>query len=273
MHSSKQIIDLHESSLHDASAPPAQPVYTPSARSQSFNTEATSPTQTFHRHADHRDAVIQQAAGVGFGNNNERLITDISPDDLREWFASYDPIPLLEHQDHIRTLSVSALGSETPSTAMMMPDPRDTSFLQGSESTQMLVQYFFDKVCLIHTVLDDTAEPFKALVRRYLSSSPLLHRSVVCMAAAHCFQDEDSMLPMVECHTAAVRSLSQAVSEIESVLDQSTGSPRESALDSTMLRKLEVTLLASIILGFCAVCVVLSYLPNSYISVFYFDIK
>lgn len=237
---------------------PAQSAAFHSTTSQGSSIEAISPVETSHRHNNDRSSVVQQVTVGHSSTQNARPITGISRDDLRDWFVSYDPMPLLEHQDRIRTFSGSVLSCETPSSIVTMPDFIDTSSLQGGESTQVLVQYFFDKVCLIHTVLDDTAGPFEALVRRYLSSSPLLHRSVVCMAAAHCFQDEESMLPMVECHTAAVRSLSQAVFEIESVLGQSTGSPRDSALDSTMLRKLEITLLASIILGFCAVCLAIS---------------
>lgn len=63
------------------------------------------------------------------------------------------------------------------------------------------------------------------------------------------------MLPMcLECHSEAFRSLSEAVHQIETVIAKSTDSPRNSVLsENDMLRKLEETLLASIILGFCAV--------------------
>lgn len=165
---------------------------------------------------------------------------------------------LLEQQDWTWTLGGLPLNCDEPSTLVTTLDCRIVAASQGSELNQSLVQYFFDNLCCIHTVLDDTAERFKALVHRYLSSSPLLHKSIVCMSAAHCFQDDESMLPMcLECHSAAVRSLSEAVFEIETVIEESTDSPRNAALaENNMLRKLEETLLASIILGFCAVSVV-----------------
>lgn len=173
---------------------------------------------------------------------------------------------LLEQQDWTWTLNGPALNcDQDPTFVPTLEIPNATASPQGTEFNQALVQYFFDNLCGIHTVLDDTAERFKALVNRYLGSSPLLHKSVVCMAAAHCFQDDESMLPMcLECHTAAVRSLSEAVFQIETVLEQPTGSPRNSALaGSHMLRRLEETLLASIILGFCAVSI-LSNTPHQH---------
>ncbi|KIW19732.1 hypothetical protein PV08_00306 [Exophiala spinifera] len=187
-------------------------------------------------------------------DDNDRSTADILREDLREWLTSHEPLALLEQQDWTWTIEGSGLGSGEGSTFSATLDCWDAGPSQGSEFNQALVQYFFDNLCGIHSVLDDTAERFKALVRRYLSTSPLLHKSVVCMAAAHCFQDDESMLSTcLECHTAAVRSLSEAVFQIETVLEQSTDSPQKSALsDENMLRKLEETLLASIILGFCA---------------------
>ncbi|KEF63766.1 uncharacterized protein A1O9_01744 [Exophiala aquamarina CBS 119918] len=187
-------------------------------------------------------------------NDNDRSTADILREDLREWLTSHEPMTLLEQQDWTWTLDGPALDCDQASTFVTTLDCWNAAASQGSEFNQALVRYFFDNLCCIHTVLDDTAERFKALVRRYLSTSPLLHKSVVCMAAAHCFQDDESMLSTcLECHTAAVRSLSAAVFQIETVLEQSTDSPPKSALsDKNMLRKLEETLLASIILGFCA---------------------
>ena len=190
----------------------------------------------------------------------DRSTTDVLRDDLRQWFASHDPMTLLEHQDWAWSLDRGLADCGPLPQFMTTVACRDALDSQGSDFNQQLVQYFFDNLSCIHTVLDDTAEPFKALIRRYLGSSPLLHKSVVCMAAAHCFQDEESMLPMcLECHTAAVRSLSEAVSQIEAVLEQEVDVAREPVLsDSQMLHKLEETLLASIILGFCAVSTKLS---------------
>ncbi|KAJ9637432.1 hypothetical protein H2204_004856 [Knufia peltigerae] len=187
-------------------------------------------------------------------NDNDRSTADILREDLREWLTSHEPMTLLEQQDWAWTLDGPGLDCDQPATFVATPDCWDAAASQGSEFNQALVQYFFDNLCCIHTVLDDTAERFKVLVRRYLNTSALLHKSVVCMAAAHCFQDDESMLSTcLECHTAAVRSLSEAVFQIETVLEQSTDSPPKSALsDKSMLRKLEETLLASIILGFCA---------------------
>lgn len=192
-----------------------------------------------------------------FSNENDKSATDILRDDLREWFANHDPTTLLEPHDWVEESGISCT---TSTFATVLDCQGSMAGPQGTEFNQALVQYFFDNLCRIHTVLDDTAETFKALVRRYLSSSPLLHKSIVCMAAVHCFQDEDSMLTMcLECHSAAVTSLSEAVFEIESVLEQSAEKNDKSALsDSKMLRKLEETLLASIVLGFCAVSTSLS---------------
>ena len=236
------------------------------AQSHGSATEATPPAQTLPPDASDTDSVACSVAADQFSNENDRSTTDILRADLRQWFTSHDPTTLLEQQDWTWMLDGSAISCDVASEFLMTLDRRDTAVSQGSEFNQALVQYFFDNLCRIHTVLNDTAEPFKALVRRYLNSSPLLHKSVVCMAAAHCFQDDESMLPVcLECHTAAVRSLSEAIFQIESVLEQSTGSTRKSALsDDAMLRKLEETLLASIILGFCAVCVTFRLLTGLY---------
>lgn len=233
----------------------------PPAQSHSSATDKDSSSQTRPQHDNDPGPAVFSAAATKFNNDNDKSSADILRDDLREWLASHEPMTLLEQQDWTWTLDGLALSCDEASAFVTTLECRDAAAAQGSEFNQALVQYFFDHLCGIHTVLDDTAERFKALVRRYLSSSPLLHKSVVCMAAAHCFQDEESMLPMcLECHTAAVRSLSEAVFQIETVLEQSTGSPRNSALsDNSMLRKLEETLLASIILGFCAVSVALLY--------------
>lgn len=224
--------------------------------------DVVSSSQTPPLHAGNPDPAAFSAAADKFSSNNDRSTSDISRDDLREWLASHDPMTLLEQQDWTWTLNGLPLSCDEASTFVIALDCRDPTASQGSEFNQALVQYFFDNLCGIHTVLDDTAEGFKTLVRRYLSSSPLLHKSVVCMAAAHCFQDEESMLPMcLECHTAAVRSLSEAVFQIETVLEQSTRSPRNSVLsENNMLRRLEETLLASIILGFCAVSAALVFI-------------
>lgn len=217
--------------------------------------DAASSSQTPPQLIDSSTPAVYPATGHKFTNYEDRSSTDIFREDLREWLASHEPITLLEQQDWTWTLNGLPLSCGEPSTVVNTLDCRITPAAQGSELNQSLVQYFFDNLCCIHTVLDDTAERFKALVHRYLSSSPLLHKSIVCMSAAHCFQDDESMLPMcLECHSAAVRSLSVAVFEIETVIEESTDSPRNSALaENNMLRKLEETLLASIILGFCAV--------------------
>lgn len=230
-----------------------QPSHIAAAQPHDSVTDAVSSSQTPPQQTDNPDPVA--FSPTANNNDNDRSNADILRDDLREWLASHEPMTLLEQQDWTWTLHGSALDCDEPSTFTTTLDCRDAAASQGSEFNQALVQYFFDNLCGIHTVLDDTAEGFKALVRRYLSTSPLLHKSVVCMAAAHCVQDDESMLStLLECHTAAVRSLSEAVYQIETVLEQSTGSPRHSALsDKNMLRKLEETLLASIILGFCAV--------------------
>lgn len=233
-----------------------------SAQSHSSATdkEVSGSSQTPPGHADNPENPVAFPAATNKLNNNDcdRSSADILREDLREWLASHEPMTLLEQQDWTWTLHGPTLSCDQTSTPFVAatPDCRDAAATsQGSEFNQALVQYFFDNLSGIHTVIDDTAEGFKALVRRYLSSSALLHKSVVCMAAVHCFQDEESMLPScLECHTAAVRSLSEAVFQIETVLEQMTGSPRNSALsENNMLRKLEETLLASIILGFCAV--------------------
>lgn len=228
-------------------------------QSHSSAADDISLSQISVQHADDSDPVAFPAASTKFTSDNDRSTADILREDLREWLTSHEAMTLLEQQDWTWTLNGPGLGCDETSTIVTTLECRDAATPQGSEFNQALVQYFFDNLCRIHTVLDDTAERFKALVRRYLNSSPLLHKSVVCMAAAHCFQDDESMLPMcLECHSAAVRSLSEAVFQIETVLDQSTGSPRNSALsENNMLRKLEETLLASIILGFCAVSVAL----------------
>lgn len=236
-----------------------QPTHITPTQSQRSATDASSSSQTPPPHAGNPDPVAFSAATNKSKDGNDRPSTDTLRDDLREWLASHEPMTLLEQQDLAWTLNGPALSCDEPSTFVTPQDYQIVAASHGSEFNQALVQYFFDNLCGIHTVLGDTAERFKALVRRYLSSSPLLHKSIVCMAAAHCFQDDESMLPMcIECHTAAVRSLSEAVFQIETILEQSTGSPRNSALsENNMLRKLEETLLASIILGFCAVSVAL----------------
>ncbi|KAJ9606510.1 hypothetical protein H2200_009471 [Cladophialophora chaetospira] len=222
------------------------------AQSASSVTDATSlsPMST-------RPAVKPNSGAFSVAGNNyeERSSTDIFRDDLREWLVSHEPMSLLQQQDWTWTLSGPSLDCDDASTFEAPLDCREAAAVtQGGEINQALIQYFFNNLCCIHSVLDDTAERFKALVRRYLSSSPLLHKSIVCMSAAHCFQDEESMLPMcLECHSEAFRSLSEAVHQIETVIAKSTDSPRNSVLsENDMLRKLEKTLLASIILGFCA---------------------
>lgn len=222
-----------------------------------MDTDATSPSLTPDQESDNPDSVASLAAGTKFFDRYDSSSTNVLRDDLREWLVTHEPITLLEQQDWAWMLSGAGLSCNDTLTSMPTLDCRDAVASQGSDFNfnQALVQYFFDNLCCIHSVLDDTAEDFKALVHRYLGSSPLLHKSIVCMSAAHCFQDEDSMLPMcLECHSAAVRSLSEAVFQIESVIEESTDSPRTSALaENNMLRKLEETLLASLILGFCAV--------------------
>jgi hypothetical protein len=193
-----------------------------------------------------------------------RSSTAIFRDDLRDWLVSHEPMTLLQQHDWSWTLTGSPFCDD--STPYVAPLPsQDVTASQGSEINQALVQYFFDNLCCIHSVLDDSAERFKALVRRYLSTSPLLRKSIVCMAANHCLQGEESMLPMcLECHSEAFKSLSEAVHRIETVVSQSTDSPRNSVLsENNMLRRLEETLLASIILGFCAVCIPSAYSPSS----------
>ena len=200
-----------------------------------------------------------------FDNDDDRSSTSIFREDLREWLVSHDPINLLEQQGWTWTPTgparyplistydeASAFGTTLGSL--------DTVVSQGSELNQALVQYFFDNLCAIHTVFDDSAGSFTDLVHRYLISSPLLHKSIVCMSAAHCFQDDEDMLPMgLECHSAAVRSLSDAVFQLEAVIEQLADAPQDPALArDSMLHKLEETLLASIILGFCAVSATLS---------------
>jgi hypothetical protein len=224
-------------------------------------TDAASSSQTPPQLIDDSTSTLFPATGDKFNSYEDRSSTDIFREDLREWLASHEPITLLEQQDWTWTLNGLPLSCDEPSALVNTLDSRVAAAPQGNEFNQSLVQYFFDNLCCIHTVLDDTAERFKALVHRYLSSSTLLHKSIVCMSAAHCFQDDESMLPMcLECHSAAVRSLSVAVFEIETVIEESTDSPRNAALaENNMLRKLEETLLASIILGFCAVSAVVLF--------------
>ncbi|KAK5049938.1 hypothetical protein LTR84_004057 [Exophiala bonariae] len=231
------------------------------AQSLGSVTDAASSSQTPPQPVDSSTSTTFPATGDKFISYEDRSSTDIFREDLREWLASHEPITLLEQQDWTWTLNGLPLSCDEPSTLVNTLDCRVAAAPQGSELNQSLVQYFFDNLCCIHTVLDDTAERFKALVHRYLTSSPLLHKSIVCMSAAHCFQDDESMLPMcLECHSAAVRSLSVAVFEIETVIEESSDSPRNAALaENNMLRKLEETLLASIILGFCAVSAVVLF--------------
>lgn len=238
------------------------------AQSLGSITDAGSSSRTPPQQGDNPSSVAFPSTGNKFSSYEDRSSTDVFREDLREWLASHEPMTLLEQQDWTWTLGGLPLNCDEPSTLVTTLDCRIVAASQGSELNQSLVQYFFDNLCSIHTVLDDTAERFKALVHRYLSSSPLLHKSIVCMSAAHCFQDDESMLPMcLECHSAAVRSLSEAVFEIETVIEESTDSPRNAALaENNMLRKLEETLLASIILGFCAVSVDFdcNYVGNHY---------
>lgn len=201
------------------------------------------------------ESVISPEHSNSFYDGDSRSNTNFFRDDLREWLASHEPVTLLEQQEWTQTWNDQMINCDDSTTITPALTWRSATGSQGSDFKQVLVQYFFDNLCCIHSVLDDTAESFKALVRRYLGSSPLLHISIVCMSAAHCFRDEKSMLTMcLEYHSAAVRSLLQAVFQIEALMERPTDSlgnfvPPE----SNTLRKLEETLLASLILGFCAV--------------------
>jgi hypothetical protein len=202
-------------------------------------------SQTPSQQADKVDAFAFQPAENDYDDGSSSAVFR---NDLREWLATHEPITLLGQQDW-------QWHAETPPTYAANVDRAGTAASHGSDFNQALVEYFFANLCSIHSVLDDTAERFTALVHRYLRTSPLLHKSIVCMSAAHCFQDDDVMLPIcLEVHSAAVRSLSEAVFQIEAAIEQPADSPRGSApFGQNMLRKLEETLLASIILGFCAV--------------------
>jgi hypothetical protein len=206
---------------------------------------AASMSQTPSQQADKADAFAFQPASSEYDDGSSSAVFR---NDLREWLATHEPITLLGQQDW-------QWHAETPPAYTATVDRAGTAASHGSEFNQALVEYFFANLCSIHSVLDDTAERFTALVHRYLTSSPLLHKSIVCMSAAHCFQDDDAMLPIcLEVHSAAVRSLSQAVFQIEAAIEQSADSPQGATpFGQNMLRKLEETLLASIILGFCAV--------------------
>jgi hypothetical protein len=206
---------------------------------------AASISQTPSQQADKADTFTFQPSGDAYDDGSSSAVFR---NDLREWLATHEPITLLGQQDW-------QWPAETPPAYATTIDRPTTAASHGTEFNQALVEYFFANLCSIHSVLDDTAERFTALVHRYLRTSPLLHKSIVCMSAAHCFQDDDAMLPIcLEVHSAAVRSLSEAVFQIEAAIEQSADSPQGSTpFGQNMLRKLEETLLASIILGFCAV--------------------
>jgi hypothetical protein len=161
----------------------------------------------------------------------EPLRSDVFNGDLREWLASHEPVTLLLQQDWAWTPAANAQDNGE----RQLPLESDTEGVPSSnvDMRQALIDYFFDNLCCIYNVIDNTANRFKSLVNRYLVLSPLLCKSIVCLAVVHCFQaqEEQGMLPIcLEYHSEAVTSLSTAVAHLETVISQSTDFPRNSNL-------------------------------------------
>ncbi|KAJ3547887.1 hypothetical protein NM208_g1272 [Fusarium decemcellulare] len=192
-----------------------------------------------------QDWLLNQDCGLISGDADIRGFTDCNQDFFPAGATTCVPSPKIAN-------------IETRGTGNQSIRPQSQMRLRQSEQLgskpEHLLQYFFANICILHSTFEDSDHSFKPMIQRFIHTSPLIFRCVVCISAIHCFQGDDGMLPVsLEYHSAAINTLSAALSQLEVDVEYPDASESGDLADSSLyIHQLREVLLASLLLGLTA---------------------
>lgn len=82
-----------------------------------------------------------------------------------------------------------------------------------TEHSSTLLNHYFTSICCINSSFDSASNPFRSIVQRMISESPLIFYCVLSMSAAHLYQFSGNKSLPLEFQTRAISELSESLSE------------------------------------------------------------